>query len=173
MRKILLLLLVFMANVTLFAQNLTLAQLIEIKKKDLGNAEEYLTAKGWEFMEADAPTEEKYGQATFSYNKSVTSTTAESFLTYYYFNMPKMTWISIQISKINKYNEYINTLKSNGCKLISSEVKEGKILKVYRGETYTFLVETGKSTNLFDQETAVWHLYVLSNDDYKIIFGDK
>lgn len=31
------------------SQNLTLAQILEIKKKDVGNAEEYLTSKGWEF----------------------------------------------------------------------------------------------------------------------------
>ena len=67
---------------SVLSQNLTLAQILEIKKKDLGNAEEYLTAKGWEFKDAEEPTYDKLGKATFTYNKSDMSDIAESFLTF-------------------------------------------------------------------------------------------
>ncbi|MBE0662821.1 MAG: hypothetical protein IH597_10150 [Bacteroidales bacterium] len=173
MRKFILLLLFVLVNVALPAQNLSLAQLLEIKKKDLGNAIEYLTLEGWEFFEAEAPTNGGLGKVTFSYNKSALSSTADSFFIYYYTSFPDMTWISIQVSKINKYNEYINSIKEYGCELISTEVKEGRILKEYKGENMTFLVEIGKTTNHFDEETAVWHLWVFSTADYDLIWGVK
>jgi hypothetical protein len=173
MRKFILLLFLILVNVALLAQNLSLAQLLEIKKKDLGNAVEYLTSKGWEFFEAEAPTKDGFGQVTFSYNKSAFSSTAESFFCYHYTSIPDMTWISIQVSKIDTYNEYMNSIKEYGCKLISTEVQEGRILKVYKGEKMTFFVEIGKSTNYFEEETAVWHVSVFSNADYDLILGVK
>lgn len=158
---------------SVLSQNLTLAQILEIKKKDLGNAEEYLTAKGWEFKDAEEPTYDKLGKATFTYNKSDMSDIAESFLTFFYSNYSDKTRISIQVNKKTKYNEYINAIKSFGCKLIKSKVENGNIVKVYRGATTTFEVTSSTSSNFFNEETAVWNIFIVSNEDYELNWGEE
>jgi len=172
MKKKLFLLILIFTSILVSAQNLSLAQLLEIKKKDLGNAEEYLTTKGWEFREAEEPTDEKLGFATFTFNKSDMSDLAESFLNYYYNNYSNTTRINIQINKKAKYNEYINSIKGFGCKLIKSEIQEGRIVKIYRGATTTFRISSSTSSNFYNEETAIWLIFIVSNDDYDLNWGD-
>lgn len=159
--------------ISITAQNLTLAQILEIKKKDLGNAEEYLTARGWEFSEAEEPVSGKFGSITFTYNKSETSSTAESFFTYLFNNYSDDTRLSIQVNKKSKYAEYINSIKGYGCNLISSWVEGGNIVKIYRGKTTTFRITSGTSENFFNEETAIWHIFILSNEDYDLNFSNE
>jgi hypothetical protein len=155
------------------SQNLTLNQLLELKKKDIGNAEEYLTERGWEFFNAEEPTFDTMGKALFTYNKNEMSERAESFLTFLYSEYSERTRISIQINKKMKYTEYINSIKSFGCKLISSKIKDGEIVKIYRGATTTFKITSSTSTNFFNEATAVWHLFIVSNDDFDLNFGEE
>lgn len=171
--KHLLLALALLISNSVLSQNLTLAQILEIKKKDLGNAEEYLTSKGWEFLEAEEPTYDKLGNATFTYNKSDMSSRAESFLTFFYSNYSDKTRISIQVNKKIKYTEYINSIKGYGCKLINSKVEEGKIVKIYRGATTTFEVTSSTSSNFYNEETAVWFIFIVSNEDYDLNWGEE
>ena len=172
MKKIIIYSILLISSVNIFAQNLTLNQLLELKKKDIGNAEEYLTEKGWEFFKADEPTFDTMGQATFTYNKNEMSKRAESFLTFLYSEFSERTRISIQINKKTKYTEYINSIKSLGCKLISSKIEAGDIIKIYRGATTTFKITSSTSTNFYNESTAVWHLFIISNEDYDLNFGD-
>lgn len=173
MRKILSTLILLSFSLFLNGQNLTLAQILEIKKKDLGNAEEFLTERGWEFMEANEPTDETLGSATFTYNKSEISSSAESFLKFMYSNYSDKTRIAIQVNKKSKYNEYMAAIKSYGCKLISSKVDNGNIVKVYRGATTTFEVRSSTSENFYNQETAIWMILIISNLDYELNFVEE
>lgn len=172
MKQLLLAITFLLSSQYVFSQNLTLAQILEIKKKDLGNAEEFLTAKGWEFKAADEPSSNELGSATFTYNKSEMSDLAESFLTYYYSDYSEVTRVYIQVNKKLKYNEYINSIKSYGCKLINSEVVTGRIVKIYRGATTTFRVSSGTSSNFYDEDTAIWTILIASNEDYDINWGE-
>lgn len=173
MKKFLLLSAFVLFSNNVLSQNLTLAQILEIKKKDLGNAEEYLTAKGWEFKEAEEPTYDKLGKAIFTYNKSGMSNKAESFLIFFYDNYSDKTRISIQVHIKTKYNEYINAIKSFGCKLIKSKVENGDIVKVYRGATTTFKVTSSTSTNIYNAESAIWTLSIITNEDYDLYWGEE
>lgn len=172
MRHFLTLLIIIVTCNTSIAQNLSLTQLLELRKKDLGNADEYLTAKGWEFLEANEPADEKLGSATFTYKKDDMSDKAESFLTYMYSNYSLPSRISIQINKKIKYTEYINTIKNLGCKLISSKVEDGELIKIYRGVTTTFKIRSSTSANFYNENTAVWHLFIATNEDYDINWGE-
>jgi hypothetical protein len=173
MKQLLLMFAFLLISNSVLSQNLTLAQILEIKKKDIGNAEEYLTAKDWEFKNAEEPTYEKLGFACFTYNKSEMSDLAESFLTFYYSSYSDKTRISIQVNKKIKYNEYINSIKSYGCKLIDSKIEEGRIVKIYRGATTTFRVSSSTSSNYYNEDTAVWFILIVSNDDYDLNWGDE
>lgn len=171
MKKFILTIIISLMSLVLSAQNLTMSQLLELKKKDLGNAEEFLTSKGWEFLEAEEPTYDKLGSATFTYKKSNMSSMAESFLVYLYSNYIDLTRISIQVNKKMKYNEYINYIKSNGYKLINSKVEDGNIVKVYKGASITFKITASTSTNLYDEQAATWHIIIASNEDYDENWG--
>lgn len=173
MKQFLLAFTLLLISNSVLSQNLTLAQILEIKKKDLGNAEEYLTAKGWEFLDAEEPTYDRLGKATFTYNKSEMSSRAESFLTFFYASYSNKTRINIQVNKKIKYNEYINSIKGYGCKLINSKVEDGRIVKIYRGATTTFEVTSSTSSNFYNEETAVWQIFIVSNDDYDLNWGEE
>lgn len=166
MRNISTIILLFICVFNVHSQNLTLAEILEVKKKDLGNAEEYLTAKSWEFLDADEPTDETLGTARFTYNKSYMPDFAESVLTFFYSSDSNKTRINIQVNKKNKYIEYLNSIKGYGCKLITSKVEDGKIVKIYRGATTTFEVSSSITTNLHNEKIVVWQIFILSNDDY-------
>lgn len=172
MKKFLFVFAFLLINNNVLSQNLTLAQILEIKKKDLGNAEEYLTSKGWEFLDAVEPTDNKLGIASFTYNKSDSSDLAESFLNYYYDSYSDLTRINIQINKKVKYTEYLNSIKGYGCKLINSKVENGKIVKIYRGATTTFEIKSSTSSNFYNEDTAIWHMFIVSNEDYDLNWGD-
>lgn len=151
-----------------FSQNLSISQLLEVKSKNLGEAEEYLTLKGWEFMSAEEPTIAYLGTVTFSYNKDNMSDRAQSFLLYYYSDYSTTTRVSIQVSKKEKYNEYLNSIKSFGCKMISSKVKNGNLIKVYQGKTTTFIITATTSENFFGEATASWIFILIDNLDYDV-----
>ncbi len=148
-------------------------QVLELRKKDLGNAEEYLTSKGWEFLKAAEPSLEKLGSATFTYNKDEMSALAESFFTYYYSNLWDTKRVIIQVNRNDKYKEYIDAIKGFNCKLISSYIENSSIVKVYQGATTTFIVQSGMSENVYDEESAIWTFFILSNDDYRDLYIDE
>jgi hypothetical protein len=157
----------------IISQNLTIAQILEVKKKDLGNVEEYLSSKDWVFLDAEAPSYEKLGQASFAYNKSDRSDNAESFLTYFYDIDSDISRIWIQVGKIAKYTEYINSIKAYGCKLIKSNVEDGNIVKIYRGATITFKITSSIGENYYNDDVSVWYILITSNEDYDSTWGVK
>jgi hypothetical protein len=46
-----------------------MAQLLNIRKMNIGKATDYLSTKNWDFVEAEEETEDKIGSVTFAYNK--------------------------------------------------------------------------------------------------------
>lgn len=156
----------------LSAQNLALAQLLDLRKKSIGEAEEYLTSKGWEFFEAEDETYENFGSASFSYNKSDISSGAESFLFYMYSSLHKKTRILLQINDRIKYNEYLNSIKAYGGKQINSTIEDGSIVKTYRGATTTFIVIASTGANFYGEKSATWVISILTNEDYDLTFAE-
>ena len=77
------------------------------------------------------------------------------------------------MNKKIKYNEYINSIKGYGCKLINSKVEDGDIVKIYRGATTTFKVISSTSSNFYNEEKAVWQIFIVSNDDYDLNWGEE
>jgi hypothetical protein len=174
MKPILISFFLFFFSKTLIAQNITLAQILEIKKKDLGSAEEFLTAKGWEFTEGIEPADGKLGTATFAYNKFKNKINGvDSFLTFMYSDYSNKTRIAMTIFKKEKYNEYINSIKSFGCKLISSKVENGAIIKIYRGQTTTFYIESRTYNNYDNESSSEWNISVVSNNDFNTMSIEK
>ncbi len=152
----------------LFAQNVSMAQLLELRKKTLGEAEEYLTSMGWEFFETQEPRlyDKELGYMTFTYDKDFMQKSAKSFISYLWSDCEGQSCksiVDIQFDNIKKYNEYINAIKMYGCKLVKSSItEEGKFIKYYKGKTTTFIITTSRGR----YEQPLWRLRLYSNIDW-------
>jgi hypothetical protein len=130
MKKRITLILIILSTVC-FSQNITLDEVLKLRKNEIGYVEEYLTGKGWDFLEAKEPTEDNMGTATFAYKKSNYDDAAQSFLYFIYSGYSDRKRIGLQINKVEIYNSYLSRLKNLGCLLIDSKIKDGEIIKVY------------------------------------------
>jgi hypothetical protein len=152
----------------IFSQNISLDEVVKLRKNDIGHVEEYLTAKDWSFLEASEPTFETMGSATFTYKKDNYSDAAQSFLTFIYSGYSETRRIGIQINKADVYNTYLARIKALGCKLIDSKIEEGNIIKIYRGQTTTFKITTATVTGDFDAKKTTYYILLFDNEDYDL-----
>ena len=155
-----------------YSQNLTLDELLSLRKKDLATIEEKLTLKGWSFIKGTEPDYSNLGEATFAFNKSSYEDKAESFLSYMYSDVRERKRIDIQISKKDKYNLYLARIKSLGCKLIDSKISDGSIKKAYQGATTTFIVTISTQED-FQSTKTVYHILIVDNIDYRVNFQEN
>jgi hypothetical protein len=151
---------------SIYAQNLTMAQLLNIRKMNIGEVTDYLSNRNWDFVEAEDETDEKLGSITFAYEKSDMNENAQSFLIYYFSDVYDTRRVMIQINKKVKYTEFVNAIKSYGCKLIESNVVDGSIRQVYQGATTTFIIASITAKNVYNVDSAAWLFQIRSNDDY-------
>jgi len=170
-QKLLLLIILVFSNKSL-AQNLSLDEILKLRKNDIGYVEEYLTNKGWNFLEAKEPSEEEMGSATFTYKKSDFDNTAQSFLYFMYSGHSERKRIGIQVNKVDVYNTYISRIKSFGCTLTDSKVVGSDIVKIYVGETTTFKITTTTVTNDFNSKKTIYHFLICDNIDYLMNFTE-
>jgi hypothetical protein len=171
MKIYVLLLLLFTCTIDhVVAQNLSFNQLLELRKKNLGEAEEFLTSKNWEFQEAAEPTSTSMGNATFTYNKSTMSSTAESFLTFMYGDVNLPNRLSIQVNNKAKYNEYLSSIKNAGFKLSTTTVEDGRLIKIYKNSNTVIKISASTSKNDFYTESAIWRFLICSKADYELQF---
>ncbi|HQW11554.1 MAG TPA: hypothetical protein PK076_00970 [Saprospiraceae bacterium] len=148
-----------------FSQNLKMSEILEIRGKDIGQIEEYLTAKKWNFIGSEK------NNINFSYNQEIYGSKAESFLKVYFISdNSSLNWLSIQIHKKEKYIEYLNDIKSFGCKLIKSEIKEGNLVKTYKGKTLIFEITVSDNKNSFSNVKSFYDIFVLPIGEYEQYF---
>lgn len=176
MKKILLISLLFVSN--LYSQNLTLDQIISLRKKSFNDVEEYLTSKNWSFLSGEeSSTDEKMGNAIFAYNKQDFGDNAEAFFKFIYDNSEKEELCShrilMQFSNKLQYNNYLNRIKSLGCKLIKSKIEDGDIIKVYQGATTTFQIKVHVYKDEFETSKTIYYFFITSNLDYMFFYDDE
>lgn len=169
MKKILLTILLFVF-VGLSAQNLSLNELIALRKMDLDGVESFLTKKGWHYKTGESPEEGKLGMAHFVYGTAGDFDYAESFLTFYY-PVYGENRIGIQIGKSQKATEYLEAIKRFAPSPINTKVENGNLIKIYAGATTTFEFTTTKTRNSFGDDLASWFLFIVENEDYETQFG--
>ena len=156
-----------------FSQNLTLDELIGLRKRDLATVEEKLTLKGWSFIRGEEPENGNLGKATFAYNKSSYEDKAESFINYLYSDISDRKRIDIQIVKKEKYNLFLARIKALGCKLIDSNISDGNIKKIYQGATLTFIISIATQKEDYSSTSTLYHFFVVENSDYRINFDES
>lgn len=153
----------FLVSIPLLSQNLTLNEVLAVRKMDLGDADEFLTNKGWMFIGANE--NENGNEVIYAYNKSNHDDTAESFIYYNYSDFNDIVLVSIQIVKPEKFKAYINQIKAWGGKMIKSYLEEGEIIKVYLGSTNTYVVRTSTQIDDYESTRTVQNISIIANDD--------
>jgi hypothetical protein len=168
MKKIIITFLILLIGITASSQNLTLSQTLSIRKKNIAEAEEYLTQKNWSMIGAEAPTSSTYGSLTFAYNKSDYDDKAESFMWLYYSDdNPNENRISIQVHKKEKYNEYINQIKKWGGKIYDSYIEEKVFYKIYQGSTMTYIIDSSTQKDNFSSSKTIYGFFIMTNESFK------
>ncbi|GGE97643.1 hypothetical protein SAMN05443634_106197 [Chishuiella changwenlii] len=158
----------FCFSIIIFAQNLTLSDLLALRKKDIAEVDEYLTNKKWSFLEAEEPSDEILGSLTYAFGKSNYDDEALSFIKYYYSNYSTTKRIGIQIHKSSILNVFVNQIKSWGGKLYNSYVDDGAIIKIYRGSTMTYKVHTDTQSSDYGGTNTIYTLVIYTNEDFDL-----
>ncbi|QTV04864.1 hypothetical protein [Faecalibacter bovis] len=162
MKKIFLLFTILL-SFSAFAQNLTLSEVLAIRKMELGDADEFLTAKGWNFLSAEEF--EDSSEAIYTYKKSLYEDIAESFLHYNYSTYNDRITVGIQVNSNTKLNTYVNQIKAWGGKLVKSYIEDGEVIKIYQGSTMTYIISTSSQTNNFDALQTYHFISIITNED--------
>lgn len=170
MKKIFFLICVFYSISNLYSQNITLDELISLRKKDLAEIEEFVSNKNWAFLSANEITDDKMGKAIFTFNKSIYNDSAECFLTYLYSDT--RTRLNLQFINKDQYNRYISRLKTLGSQLILSKVKANRIIKTYQ-IAKTIIQVTISSKNENNISEISYAIFIITNEDYNANFLEE
>ena len=171
MKRILTIVLFVLIVIPASSQNLSLQQLLTVRKKNMAEAEEYLTQKNWSLINAESPTDDKYGGLSFAYNKSNFNDQAESFLLVYFSGSEDYpNRLNIQVHKKEKYNEYVAQIKKLGGKIYDSYIEEDTFYKVYQGSTMSYVISTSTQKDKFSSSTTIYNFFIAENEDFKHTF---
>ncbi|WP_322970680.1 hypothetical protein [Faecalibacter sp. LW9] len=165
MKKIFLLFTILL-SFSAFAQNLTLSEVLAIKKMELGDADDYLSRKNWEYLGVEEL--DGFNVVNYAYKKSYYDDKAESFFKYIYFDSVDIKLITIQVNSKEKFNTYINQIKDWGGKIINTYIKNGDMVKIYQGSTMTYKTTTSTQQNEFDATTSIYIIEILTNSEYEL-----
>ena len=164
MRNFLILLFCLFLSVNALGQNLTLSEIVALRKNDLSNLDDVMTSKGWTLINANKPSTEKYGVVEYAYQLEKYSDKANSFFEYYYSGKGNDSRVRIQIHTTEKFTSYMNQIKSWGGKLIDTFVEENNIIKVYKGSTLTYRIISSPRENKYTSNT--YEILIYTNEDY-------
>ncbi len=155
-------------NINIFSQNLSLNEIISLRKKNLADFEEYLNSRGWKFESSEKG--KLVNSISFTFNKREINNRAESFIDLKFKSDYSLVILNIQISNQTKYNEYLTKVKSKGCKLIDSEITNDGIIKIYQGPDTTFRFEASKAENeSLNSSAYIYFLTLFDTKDYNKI----
>lgn len=173
-KRLLLILICVICYTFVSGQNVSIEELMSLRKKELAQVEEFLTGKNWTYIEGEEADITTLGGAKFSFAKNDYDDKAESFITYMYSIDYEVKRIMIQTQENSKYTAYLNKIKSFGCKLISSKIEGNSIVKLYRGATTTFkiMVTTINGDDYSDATRTVYLIGIFTNEDYLEYFSD-
>jgi hypothetical protein len=156
-----------------YSQNLSFDQLLSLRKNNLAQVEEYLSSRGWSFLEGTASTDSTLASANFTYKRSTYEDKAESFLLFVTSSDNTSNRIRIQVVKKDIYELYLARIKALGCKLIKSEIVDGTILKVYQGATTTIKINILTDKEEDYSTKTIYNFFLAGNFDYAINFADE
>lgn len=172
MKPIITTLLLMTTSISLFAQNLSMSELISLVDKDVASVEEFLLHKNWLIIEANDR------EIEVGISKKISVERLYSNIIFEYYSNPDFTLscsydsdnivreVSVSPPTHNKYIEYLNAIKSYGCKLVHQSANIGGIWKIYQGKTKTFTISVTYAKNMSGEPISMWNIEVCSNETF-------
>lgn len=162
MKKNLLISFVFLSSV-IFAQNITMRELLYLRDKNLTDTEDFLTKKGWRLAESIPQEGLNFSKTAFVYGDTDLITAIIAKHTFYDKNRLK-----IILAHPKKYEELLSVIKSYNPQLIYSGISEDKkLVTVYQGATTTFVIKSKPDKNKYGHEVVEREITLLTNTDYE------
>jgi hypothetical protein len=175
MKKYLLIIMV-LASLVLNAQNVSMKELLDFQGKEMGEVEEALTSKGWKYIGGQVGNAESRKYIAFSFGDlklDLKNKQNEYSVIYYGFsNNNQSKRISIELSSLDKYSQYLDEIKTSGYKLLNSDVGEnGTLRKIYQGDSTTIVVKI--TTKKGELNVTLYNIIVCSTDDFNANFKNE
>lgn len=157
-----------------YSQNITFDQVQNLRKESIDEVEIFLTQRGWKMTDASNETSDKLGSATFGYNIDMfDSEKANSWITFYEnSNNAIKNRISIQITQAKIYSAFLARLSANLYKMKSSQIEDGRIIKVYQSKSTTCVVKTFTSEGVYSKSTA-YSFFFIDNLSYTLNYESE
>jgi len=153
-----------------YSQFLTFDELVQLRKKDFTQINDFLTNKGWQFSHSSEGSETTYNEVNWSFGKSEWDEgKAISWLTLYssdgYENR-----ITFQEHNKDSYTLINNKIKSYSMKKINSKIQDNNIYTDYVGQTV--VVRVIISSEEYSSKTIYIFKFFEKEDYYNMILSD-
>jgi hypothetical protein len=160
MKKLLLTTLLFIP-LSIFAQDISLEQVISLKSKNLKDVKAYLTSKNWKMTDEIKHSRDFLGSIDFVLNKNKSNDTPVLEISYLYKNLStEKIRISFKIYNDTVFNNYLTQLNSLGFKLQKNE-EDNDQEKIYQLNGTTIKLSTKT------EYSEYYYLLILATSDYK------
>ena len=161
MKKILITTLLLLP-LSIYAQDISLEQVLSLKSKTLKEVKAYLTSKNWKMTEVMNPSRDLLGSVDFVLYKNKSNDTPVLAISYLYKNSSTdRNRITFKIYNETAFDNYLTQLNSLGFKLQKNDDEASDQEKIYQLNAITIKVKT-KAEYL-----EYYSFFILSTSDYK------
>ncbi len=117
-----------------------------------GQVEEYLTSKGWDFLQGTEETEEDYASSFFNYGQDA--------VLKYSFSTEGVELLSIGFRKKEEYSQYLAEIKKIGGAMVDSKVEYGDLVEYYKNASLIFKIVTRTTENSFGVKSSSYSIII-------------
>ena len=147
---------------TIFAQNISLEQIISLRTKTLKDVKVYLTSKDWKMTEVMKPSRDLLGSVDFALNKNNSTDTPVLVISYLYKNLSTdKIRISFKIYNEDAFNIYMAQLNSLGFKLQKYKDEDSDQEKIFQSNGITIKLSIKTEYSEYNS------FFILATSDYK------
>ena len=181
-RPFIFLLLILGSSQSLFAQKLTLTELMSLcNKRNWEDVNQYLISKNWDYFESEKGNDYQYSTIIWSYNREYYGDKAAGwFRLYTYENFPSK--ISYNVFNTESYQAIQRSIAANGFKLINSEIEDDEVVSHFQnaGFNLDIYLEKRRSDDWSEASTTSYRILLIkkagvydSNNGKKKFYHDN
>lgn len=145
--KLSLFLLILIFPTSIFAQNITLDDLLKVQRTDAGSITDLLIDRNWKLIESEEETEENYGTMKWAYGiNEYELEKAVAWLSISY-SESIQNRVTLQVHNKSAYQKLMSKINSYGMKKFNYGLLDGASFNDYRGVNYVIRVAISADKN--------------------------
>lgn len=147
-----------------FSQNMSFVDILSLKDKNKTEVIKYLKKNNWEILHKHYSKEHKFGDIRFAFDNKNTDRQIPQYLTFYHQNEKKENnRIQLEVLNKEKFDKYLNELKSLDFKFIITKVDANQTKEIYKNKTTTIEVIIMPVDNYFGKQQTFYTFYITDN----------